>query len=835
MQYKPGHQETDDIDLIMLGHAVWRAKWWIIAFAIAAGMVTFIGLSMVRPLYTSEARILIQNDTSAYRRPTTDQNQPPPPALDAQAIQSQVQVLTSRNLVMRVVKKLDLVHNQNFQKDAGIGLVTRLMRRLGITHPNDKSEAEKAADALAKHLSVYQLDKSSVIAVDYTSGDPTLAAKIANALSQAYINWQRSAKLEQTRTATSWLDTEIRALRQRVAKAEAAVERFRTEKGIYAGTNNTTLTSQQLSELNSQLILAKAQKSEAEARARLIKQMLAKRGDIDAMPEVLKSPLIGRLIEQRVQVQRQLAELSATLLPSHPRIKQLKSELADVRAQIRNEANKIVQGLENEAQVASARESSLANSLTAAKSQASGQGAAEIELHALEREAKADRDLLDSYLARYRDASTRHELGAVPADADIVSNAYAPLTPSFPRRGPITLLVMTATVILGLAFVLARELIGASAAIAAPAYLDMRPMPPLQRDLPPEPPLDGGGDPGPTPPSGGPGGGRGGAGGGTRVHIDEPASRQPFAAKPYGEAVSDATSAAGSSESLVDRIRRENRFGQSQDESAHAGITSGQARPMRNAVPPLMSATGGSDDKKGSDLDRYLRDREETGAARPDCSDKAASYPGPLVKNLNLLCKTLSKELEGRRPRAVLIAPISAANALPEAIQIARNLVTDKRRAVLVDIGRSEATVSDFLGLKRSPGFTELAAGTANFEDVVHIDPESALQIIPAGSPDLALGPRTLASFLRIFDALSQTYDTVVIYADTAQAQAFEPAMQGLLTAMVALFAPSTFETEGEGKLADFAALDCPILLYERKSRGRFTGMLRKSESLAAQ
>ena len=252
-------------------------------------------------------------------------------------------------------------------------------------------------------------------------------------------------------------------LRPKVAEAEAAAEQFRSSQGLFAGTNNVTLNAQQLSELNSQVILAKAQKSEAEARARLIRKMLADGGDVDATPEVLKSELIGRLIEQRVQVQRQLAELSATLLPSHPRIKQLTSELADVREQIRDEAAKIVKSLENEAQVASAREASLRSSLNDVKTQASGLSEAEIKLRALEREAKAQRDLLESYLARYRDASARHDMGAVPAQATIVSRAHASILPSFPKRGPISLLVTFATALLALTYVLARELIDAPA------------------------------------------------------------------------------------------------------------------------------------------------------------------------------------------------------------------------------------------------------------------------------------------------------------------------------------------------------------------------------------
>ncbi|MGH6734455.1 MAG: GumC family protein, partial [Methyloceanibacter sp.] len=305
----------DDVDLASLGLALWRAKGWILGLVLLAGVGTFIGLSMVRPLYTSEARILIQNEESAFTRPTTDQGRDPARvALDEQAVLSQVQVLSSRDLILQVVKDLDLTNNAAFAKDAGQPLMRRLLGRFGLMRGSPESEEERAATALADHLDVFQLTKSSVIAIEYSSGDPGLAAEIANQLADVYIGWQRTAKIAQTKDATAWLKDQIEVLRAKVAESEEAAETFRASEGLYAGSNNVTLNAQQLSELNSQLILAEAQKSEAEARAKLIKQMLADKGDIDATPEVLKSQLVINLIEQRVLVQRQLAELSATLL-----------------------------------------------------------------------------------------------------------------------------------------------------------------------------------------------------------------------------------------------------------------------------------------------------------------------------------------------------------------------------------------------------------------------------------------------------------------------------------------------------------------------------------------
>ena len=157
---------AEDIDLQTLGRALWRAKGWILGLAIGAGLITFIGLSMVRPLYTSEARILVQNDESAFTRPASDQGRDPQlRALDEQAVQSQVQVLTSRDLAVAVIKALDLINNPDFAKDAGTNALVRFLNRMGLARRSPKSEEEKAANTFAEQLSVSQLAKSSVIAV----------------------------------------------------------------------------------------------------------------------------------------------------------------------------------------------------------------------------------------------------------------------------------------------------------------------------------------------------------------------------------------------------------------------------------------------------------------------------------------------------------------------------------------------------------------------------------------------------------------------------------------------------------------------------------------------
>ena len=139
------------------------------------------------------------------------------------------------------------------------------------------------------------------------------------------------------RSAGQWLSGEIDSLRKKVADAESRVEDFRSKSSLFVGTNNTTLSNQQMGELNTQLNNARALKSDAESKARLIREMLQSGKPIEAS-EVLNSELIRRLSEQRVTLRAQLAEQSSTLLDGHPRIKELKAQLADLDRQLREEA-----------------------------------------------------------------------------------------------------------------------------------------------------------------------------------------------------------------------------------------------------------------------------------------------------------------------------------------------------------------------------------------------------------------------------------------------------------------------------------------------------------------
>jgi uncharacterized protein involved in exopolysaccharide biosynthesis len=469
----PATSETGDLDLHALGQALMRKRSWIvIPTALALGL-SLAAVNFVTPRYKSEARILIDGRENVFLRPNGERNEERN-SLDAEAVTSQVQLVQSRDLAREIIKKNKLAERPEFdQVLQGFSPLKSLLALFGIGRdPFSMTPEERVLEAYYDRFTAYAVDKSRVIVVEFQSRDPELAARVANSIAEGYLVLQQDARQQQAKSAGQWLSGEIENLRRKVADAESRVEDFRSKSSLFVGTNNTTLSNQQMGEINTQLNNARALKSDAESKSRLIKEMLQSGKPIEAS-EVLNSELIRRLSEQRVTLRAQLAEQSSTLLDGHPRIKELKAQLGDLDRQLREEAGKVSRSLENDSRIANGRVEGLISSLDQLKKQASSNNGQDVQLRALEREAKAQRDLLESYLAKYREATTRENIEAAPTDGRIISRASVSNTPAYPKKLPIVLIATLATLLLSAGAIATGELLRMTAprvsAVRAPA------------------------------------------------------------------------------------------------------------------------------------------------------------------------------------------------------------------------------------------------------------------------------------------------------------------------------------------------------------------------------
>ncbi len=462
---RPAVDPDGELDVRSLGRALWRRKRAIIIPTLIVAALTAVAVEVITPKYKSSATILYEGRENIFLRPDAEKTTVDRGPADMEALTSQVQLMLSRELALDVIKKLKLNELPEFDPlVSGIPPWKYALILVGAArNPLRMTPEERVLEAYYERLTAFPLDRSRVITVEFESSDPKLAARVTNAVIDGYLELQQSAKQQQNTAAAQWLDGEITKLRPRVAEADAKVEAFRAKTNLFLGTNNTTLSSQQLGELNSQLAIARAQKADGETRARLIRDML-RRGEPIEASDVINSDLIKRLSEQRVTLRAQLAEQSSTLLDGHPRIKELKAQIADLDKQITAEAEKLVRSLENDAKIAGARVDALSANLDQLKRQAATTNEEDVQLRALEREAKALRDLLESYLAKYREATARETIATAPPDTRIISRAAVSNTPAFPKKLPTILVATLATLVISAGFVTTGELMRQSPA-----------------------------------------------------------------------------------------------------------------------------------------------------------------------------------------------------------------------------------------------------------------------------------------------------------------------------------------------------------------------------------
>ena len=419
---------TNDVDLSAIGRVLLKRRWWVIGPTLAAFVGALIFVNVVKPRYSADARLLLENQESFLTRADKGERVDPT-APDAEAVQSQIQLLTSRDLARRVIKTLGLQGNPEFDPLAdGMSALTRVLVLLGIVRdPTRMSPEDRILEKFSDRLAVLSPTKTRVLSVEFTSRDPDLAARGANAVAETYIEMQQEAKRANARAAAQSLATLVADLKTRVAEAEARVEDFRSRSGLLIGSNNAVIPTQQLGELNNQLSSARAVRADAEAKAKLLREML-RQGRVGDIPDVANNEMMRRIYEQRVALRAQLALESRTLLPMHPRIKELTAQLADLDAQWRMSAERTARTLENDARIAASRVENLQSALDDQKRVAGAAGAEEVHLRELERAAKLLKEQLETEFDEISGGA-----GARASKGDARRRAHHPARPGAPN------------------------------------------------------------------------------------------------------------------------------------------------------------------------------------------------------------------------------------------------------------------------------------------------------------------------------------------------------------------------------------------------------------------
>lgn len=380
-------------------------------------------------------------------------------AVDSATVETQVEILKSENISLAVIRDLHLVDDPEFTGSGGglLGAVVEFVSGLfSDAHAiSDFEQTRKALERFEKNRTIKRLGLTYVMEIGYTSKDPAKAAKIANAIADAYIVDSLEAKYQATRRASVWLQDRIKELRTQASAAQKAVVDFKTSNNI-VDTGGRLMNEQQLAEVNSQLIMAHA--STAEAKARLDRMNDIFKQDIpDAnVADALKNDTIVKLRAQYVDMASKESIWATKYGSDHLAAVNLRRQMAEIKKNINDELGRIQQSYKSDYDIALTREESIKSSLANVVSESQLTNQAQVALRELDSNAQSYQAMYDNFLQRYMESVQQQSFPIT--EARVISAATQPLVKSYPK----TLIILAASLFGGLMLAfgaaMAREL-----------------------------------------------------------------------------------------------------------------------------------------------------------------------------------------------------------------------------------------------------------------------------------------------------------------------------------------------------------------------------------------
>lgn len=432
-----------DIDIFQLPGILWRRKHYILLGIIGCVGAAALYVATLKPLYTSSAELLL--DPAGLSVNGGDIASPQASTVQDQSnLDSQIYVVMSRNTMDAVVDKLDLFKDPFF---------------VGKNPPATEREAAvAAAGALKQRLKVERAGQSLVLAISATHSDPTKAAQIANAVAAAYLKQVEDARSDAARRASSAFQVQAAELRDRVLKAELAVENFKSENGLVSTGERGLVVDQQLAGINDQLIAARATEEQQRTIYEQAQRLNVAAVEAGAIPEVLQSVSMGQLRDRYTQLLDRQTQLSATLGSGHPQLRTIRSQVANMQQSISQELERIRQSMKSNYDRAAANTRALTERLDAMAKSSFDSDEAQIKMRQLENEADAVRAVYKTFLSR------AEELGQQQTVNTNNSRIITEATPNLKSQTVLKLVILAAAALFGTALgtglAVAREIGG---------------------------------------------------------------------------------------------------------------------------------------------------------------------------------------------------------------------------------------------------------------------------------------------------------------------------------------------------------------------------------------
>jgi len=460
-------EREEQIDLRDYLRVLLKRRWIIFSVFMIVVLSVAVHTFTATPIYQATARIVIEKENPNL---VSIQEVMAVDATGSDYYQTQYRIIESRSVAREVIKKLDLKNSPEFfppPKDDVMSNIRRWMadtigfwkdwiRSLIRTElppsPVDAGGPEQDAglvSAFISRIDVKPIRNSRLVDIRMEAADPVLAAKMVNALVQAYIDRNLETKLQAAKDAVKWLAERIEEERKKVEQAENALLRYKEKHGIITGFSSDAekITAEKLAQLNAQVVEAESRRVEAETRYRQAMALEQTPDMLDSIPEVLKNDLVRQIKKMEVDLYNRMSELSKKYGRNHPRMVAIRSELAELQKRKMQEVKRVVNSLRNEYRLAVAREESLKQALAAQKAESLELNKKAIQYGVLQRQAESSRHMYELLIKRFKETTLTEEMKT--GNIRIIDRAEVPLHPVKPKKRLNLMLAVVVGLMLG--------------------------------------------------------------------------------------------------------------------------------------------------------------------------------------------------------------------------------------------------------------------------------------------------------------------------------------------------------------------------------------------------
>lgn len=434
-------QDHDSVDVRAVLKVFWKKRWLILGSMMAAGVIVFILLSNLTPTYTAYSRVMLDPRKVQI---VTDKQVIADLNPSTQIVNGEIAIIRSNILIGEVVAVMEADHLDHLdtalrEKSFLSKLKSSIKGLISSGSSDDVAESpflspeerrkNRLIGAIQRKMKVYNDSDSFVITIKVQTDDPVISMVVANKIAEQYINVQLDVRKDAVDQAADWLQRRLSTLESEVEESEASVAKFRAERLVLDGGTLENAT-QQLTNLNNQLILTRSDRAEAEAEFEQFERLIAEHG-LDRAAEILSTPPIDALHAQALALRQQDAVWARTYEPEQARRVQIRRELAEITVALEVEVRRAIEVRRSELAIAQSREDRLGASIAETENRVLSISRNQLGLKQLQRQADARRQEYETLLTRITEARTQRQLQQ--ADAKLVEYATLPEVPSAPR------------------------------------------------------------------------------------------------------------------------------------------------------------------------------------------------------------------------------------------------------------------------------------------------------------------------------------------------------------------------------------------------------------------